>query len=156
MGVIEIRDPNLNQNELLDRLAEQLDGKPIPDFSDIGPGNLRQLQAAILPNAETESLTQDTLIDLMMMHELVETPFTSETPVIGPWIIRLRELWNWMSTKWYVRPIMRQQSAINGQMVLLLMGMDAMLKDQQDAIIRLKEKVACLEAVIASNELHGK
>lgn len=156
MDTIEIRDPNLPQDEILARIAEQINSKTVPDFSAIGPESLRSRQAALAQTPEDQSLTHETLLDLMMMHQLEEPSFTSETPLLGPWIVRLRELWNWMSTKWYVRPIMRQQSTINGQMVLLLMELETILKDQQETIAQLEEKVAHLESVHEARELSGK
>jgi hypothetical protein len=44
---------------------------------------------------------------------LREPAFTSGAPVIGPLIVRARRAWNWMSTKWYVRPVLDQQSQFN-------------------------------------------
>ena len=152
MDVIEIRDPKLKRDDILARIADQIAGKTVPDFSTIGPESLQNSQTAVAQTAEANSLAHETLLDLMMLHQLEEPSFTSETPLVGPWIVRLRELWNWMSTKWYVRPIMRQQSTINGQMVLLLMEQEAILKEQQQAIAHLEEKVNHLESVIASEE----
>lgn len=42
-----------------------------------------------------------------------ETPFTSQLPVLGRLIVTLRYAWNWMSTKWYVLPLVRQQNSFN-------------------------------------------
>lgn len=42
-----------------------------------------------------------------------ERPFTSETAVIGSLIARFREMWNNISTKWYVRPLLQQQNEFN-------------------------------------------
>jgi hypothetical protein len=61
-----------------------------------------------------------------------------------------------MSTKWYVRPILRQQSTVNGQIVLLLMEMDALLRENKQTIARLEEKVNQLESLVASNGLNEK
>ena len=46
----------------------------------------------------------------MLLHE---EPFESNAPVIGPLIVRFRYIWNWMSTRWYVKPIMKQQNDFN-------------------------------------------
>jgi len=42
-----------------------------------------------------------------------ERPFTSHTPIIGPLIVRFRTLWNNISTRWYMLPILTQQNAYN-------------------------------------------
>lgn len=42
-----------------------------------------------------------------------ERPFISNTPIIGGAIVRVRELWNSVSTKWYIRPLLNQQNRFN-------------------------------------------
>ena len=51
-----------------------------------------------------------TLEGNMLLHE---EPFESNAPLIGPLIVRFRYIWNWMSTRWYVKPIMKQQNDFN-------------------------------------------
>jgi hypothetical protein len=63
---------------------------------------------------------------------LQEYRFRSQVPLMGPLIARFRELWNSMSTKWYVRPLIEQQSEINRQLV-------AVLTDLRDSTLRLAE-----------------
>lgn len=46
-----------------------------------------------------------------------EQPFRSETAVIGPLIARFRALWNSVSTRWYVRPLLQQQNRFNRLLV---------------------------------------
>lgn len=48
---------------------------------------------------------------------LTEPRFSSAAPLLGPALVRLRRAWNWMSTKWYVRPIVQQQNAFNAAVV---------------------------------------
>jgi hypothetical protein len=62
------------------------------------------------PAVRTEERDADPLAS---MWEVTERPFTSDTPVIGSLIVRLRELWNWMSTRWYVRALLEQQNRFN-------------------------------------------
>jgi GT2 family glycosyltransferase len=54
---------------------------------------------------------------LRQKQTLVESPFTSSTPLIGPLVVRLRAMWNWMSTTWYVRPLTHQQNEFNAELV---------------------------------------
>ena len=49
--------------------------------------------------------------------EVVERPFTSAIPIIGPLIARFRTTWNNVSTKWYVRGLLQQQNTINRHVV---------------------------------------
>lgn len=44
---------------------------------------------------------------------LQEQPFTSSAPVVGGLIAWFREAWNSVSTKWYVRPMLAQQTEFN-------------------------------------------
>lgn len=44
---------------------------------------------------------------------LQEQPFTSGAPLFGGLIARFRAAWNSVSTKWYVRPMMTQQTEFN-------------------------------------------
>jgi hypothetical protein len=56
-------------------------------------------------------------IDARPLAEIREQPFHSDVPVIGSWIAGFRQQWNRVSTEWYVKPMIRQQSHFN---VLLL------------------------------------
>lgn len=156
MNVIELRDPQLNKEEILDLIAEQIKGKTVPDFSAIGPESLRSTQAGIPHNLNTKSGNHEIFIDLMLMHQLQEPEFSSETPIIGPWIVRLRQLWNWMSTKWYVRPLIRQQSTINGQIAVLLLEMETWINEKNQIIVGLEAKVNRLESILSANGLKEK
>src|SRR5438128_11447223 len=49
-----------------------------------------------------------------------EQPFSSQVPVFGKAIVLARNAWNWMSTKWWVRPIVVQQNNFNLELVNLL------------------------------------
>ena len=56
----------------------------------------------VTPLQEVEALT-----------EIREQPFHSDVPILGRWIAAFRQRWNSISTEWYVRPMMRQQSTVN-------------------------------------------
>ncbi|MCU0500161.1 MAG: hypothetical protein MUC51_00080 [Anaerolineae bacterium] len=71
----------------------------------------------------------DPLDQLRAMVTLQEQGFRSQVPLIGPLIARFRELWNGVATKWYVRPLIQQQNAINQQQVALLSAQVAGLRD---------------------------
>jgi len=42
-----------------------------------------------------------------------EQPFTSDKPLIGRLIVRVREAWNNVAARWYVRPMVHQQNQFN-------------------------------------------
>lgn len=50
---------------------------------------------------------------LLEKSQVRERPFTSDTPLIGPLLVRFREAWNSVATKWYVRPLLQQQNSFN-------------------------------------------
>ncbi|MBN1953857.1 MAG: glycosyltransferase family 2 protein [Anaerolineae bacterium] len=45
-----------------------------------------------------------------------ERPFASRVPLVGPLVAAFRSLWNGVSTRWYVRPLLEQQNAVNRQL----------------------------------------
>lgn len=48
------------------------------------------------------------LVTLQAHQTIPEPTFVSETPLAGPAIVAIRRAWNWMSTKWYVLPIVQR------------------------------------------------
>lgn len=59
-----------------------------------------------------------------------ERPFTSDTPLLAPLIVRVREAWNSVATKWYVRPLVAQQNQFNQLLAQRLNDLDARLIQQ--------------------------
>ena len=45
--------------------------------------------------------------------QIRERPFTSRAPLVGPLLARFREAWNNIATRWYVQPMIQQQSEFN-------------------------------------------
>ena len=45
--------------------------------------------------------------------QVTERPFTSKVPVLGPLIVFIRERWNRVATKWYMRGLLEQQNRFN-------------------------------------------
>lgn len=56
---------------------------------------------------------QERLKKLRKKAIVVERPFTSNTPIIGPLIVWLRTAWNNVAARWYVRPLLQQQNTFN-------------------------------------------
>jgi hypothetical protein len=50
---------------------------------------------------------------LRELQTLPEYVFSSQVPLFGPLIARFRDFWNSIATKWYVGPLIRQQSEFN-------------------------------------------
>jgi hypothetical protein len=50
---------------------------------------------------------------LLEKGKVVEQPFSSGIPVVGPLIVWFRTMWNSMAAKWYVRPMLDQQNDFN-------------------------------------------
>lgn len=53
------------------------------------------------------------LLDLHAKAHVKEQPFTSGAPVLGRLLVLVRETWNSVATKWYVRPMLHQQNLFN-------------------------------------------
>ena len=76
---------------------------------------------------------------------LEEQPFVSHTPLIGPLIAGLRSVWNWMSTKWYVLPLIEQQTAFNMAATQTLRETIASLESLSTLVQNLQMRLAEIE-----------
>lgn len=118
-ATIHIPNPALDEAAVRARLAEALASRSyLPDVAQIGPEKLRPGRTAVAQST-TETLNR-LMINLLAQEPLHEKPFTSAVPVFGPAIVAFRTAWNWLSTRWYVLPIMQQQARLNQQMLLVL------------------------------------
>jgi len=75
--------------------------------------------------------------------EVREQPFRSDKPFIGPLIVRVRSLWNSVATKWYVRPLIRQQNAINRRLVEIN-------RQLREEVERLREELQVAQETIVA------
>jgi hypothetical protein len=118
-ATIQILDPAVDTTLVHARLARALATRQyLQNVSQIGPQKLQETVKDI-PFSSTENLNR-LMIDLLAKEPLHEKPFTSTVPVLGPAIVAIRTVWNWISTRWYVLPIMHQQIQINQQMLIVL------------------------------------
>lgn len=116
---IRIEDTAVDQTAIRQRLAQALAArKPWQDVAKIGPESLRPGNTAV-PLAPTETLNH-LMIELLGQEPLHEKPFTSNLPVFGTLIVAMRRAWNWMSTRWYVLPIVQQQAQLNQRLLLVI------------------------------------
>lgn len=67
----------------------------------------------ISPVIERTAELERLLGELEGRAQVQERPFTSRAPLVGGLIVRLREAWNSVATKWYVRPLFEQQVQYN-------------------------------------------
>lgn len=105
--------------------------------------------------------------------QVQERPFTSNAPLIGPLIVRLRRFWNNLSTTWYVRPLLQQQNEFNHLLTRYLddlTAIDAELngrltaadQDQVDlsrqlaeltyAVNRMNQRLSAIEAQLSASD----
>jgi hypothetical protein len=96
--------------------------------------------------------THPTLDKLRPMATLHEYRFRSQVPLIGPLIARFREIWNSVSTKWYVRPLIEQQSEINQQIVSALVVQAAALRDVASRLAMDEERLVSNEVRVGQQE----
>jgi hypothetical protein len=94
---------------------------------------------------------QDTSSDDWMLAraEVVEQPFASNVPILGPLIVWLRTSWNNMAARWYVRPLTAQQNEFNRMLVQRIRDLETHVYDTTAALDRdqsfTKRDVAALE-----------
>lgn len=93
--------------------------------------------------------TQQRLRDLESRAWVRETAFQSQAPVIAKLIVAVRNLWNWMSTKWYVLPMLQQQNGFNVAAAQMIRDLWTLNHSQLNTICLLQARVAALEAQTA-------
>ena len=71
-----------------------------------------------------------------------ERPFVSHKPLIGPLIVLIREMWNSISTKWFVRAILQQQNEFNEAVVRAVNEMDMRICDNDRDSTALAVEIA--------------
>lgn len=73
-------------------------------------------------------------------------PFVSRTPVIGGVIVWFRTMWNNVSTRWYVAPILEQQNTFNQLVIQQLEAVELRLIEQDRQLTTLTHELAELMA----------
>jgi GT2 family glycosyltransferase len=77
------------------------------------------------------SRLQSLLDQLETQHVLREHRFTSEVPLIGSLIARFRSFWLSVAARWYVFPIIQQQSAFNARLLQEIAEMMRLMQLQE-------------------------
>jgi hypothetical protein len=158
-SVLEIRDPALD-GEAIARLVRRQVGERRAEgaydlaVAELGPPSLRQNQGASPRDAAPGDFPglSESLAELFAGAHLREPDFTSDTPFVGPLIVAARRLWNWMSTKWYVRPILRQQTDVNARVARIISDLAQWHELDARRLRELEAQVAALEARLARLE----
>jgi GT2 family glycosyltransferase len=84
---------------------------------------------------------------------LREHVFRSRLPLVGSLVAGFRRLWNDVSTRWYVRPLIEQQSAFNAALVERLAEIEARLGETDRELALVLREVASLREAVAR---HGR
>lgn len=124
-GVIEIRDPEIDVDAIMAQIRENVarrraEGAYQEDLDAIADEVLAEVMAMPIDEMGGAGQAQgieNTLAELNVRWVVREVPFSSGVPVLGRLIVALRNFWNWMSTKWYVRGILQQQVEFNALVV---------------------------------------
>jgi hypothetical protein len=152
--IIEINDPGLDKEFIYQQINTRLSQRSqLIDLEKVGPESLypREDEADDPLSASFPSL-HESIVDLMMTHRLEEAKFQSDAPLVGPLIVAFRRVWNWMSTKWYVIPLIQQQSRLNSKMVVLMMQMIEWQAQKDQQIVALKDRISLLESQVQEPE----
>lgn len=149
-SVIEIRDPALDEAAIRQRIAAQVaqrqaQGEYGVDLASSGPASLHRSYRETAVSLTDFSGVNEALVELMTIGTLQEPQFTSSAPVVGPLIVAIRRAWNWMSTRWYVLPLIRQQSAVNKRLIALINEMARQQEMNAHHLAQLQARVKALE-----------
>ena len=88
------------------------------------------------------------LADLEGQMTVKAYPFVSHAPIVGGLIVRWRTLWNWMSTKWYLLPILQQQNRFNASAAHALRELVAEVEILSLSTRELQARLEILESKI--------
>jgi len=81
-----------------------------------------------------------------------ELPFVSRVPVFGRLIVLVRNAWNWMSTQWYVRPLIQQQVVFNALATQTIATLAANQMELAERLRVAEAEVMALRARLAATE----
>ncbi len=147
-NIIEIRDPEIASSAIFETIRTNMAKRNAANLPSLSHFKRVEMDTLSTTTPNLNSL----MLQLMGTPPLREVQFTSTVPLIGSLLVAIRKAWNWMSTKWYVQPIITQQGAINAQLVTLLNEMVEWQEIQTDTISQLHAKVERLEDQLAHVE----
>jgi len=145
---LEIRDPSLNSADILRRIESQISRRRAENKYPA----VDELQAAWLPLVpDTASVRIDDDYIFQLLKELTvdsylqEVRFSSSVPMVGWLIVAIRRAWNWMSTRWYVLPVLKQQTRYNEQVIISMYRLLQSNLALQQQIDELRQQLSKLE-----------
>jgi uncharacterized coiled-coil protein SlyX len=97
-------------------------------------------------------MQDDNWTRLQSLQLLREHVFHSDLPVLGRLIAGFRALWNSISTRWYVRPVIQQQSEFNSLVVAQLLMYEARQANQETLSANHEARLGNLEAMVTNHE----
>ncbi len=149
-NTIKIKDSALDKIDIQNRLqAVSVETISIPDLAQTGSEKLHATVESPDYTTNRKPNSDYTFVELINNVAIKEPEFTSSVPIIGIIIVKFRQLWNWMSTRWYVLPIIEQQSDVNFQMSITLMEMSQLQTSNRRQIANLETKINDLEKQIS-------
>ena len=160
--VIDIRDPALDGQAIARLVREQAVQRSARsaqsvDWAALAPGPLQPGIAASSGDATIGFPgLRESLAELIGRSRLNEPDFQSAVPILGPAIVAVRRAWNWMSAKWYVRPIMAQQSDVNARTARAVSDLAQWHEMDARQLNQLEKRVAELEARLARMGSEGR
>jgi hypothetical protein len=93
------------------------------------------------PAPTQEKQAEQALRELHSKANVVERPFVSNKPLVGPVIVAIREMWNSVSTKWFVRAILQQQNDFNVSVARLLEALQGDVRRLIEMESRLSDRI---------------
>ena len=123
---------------------------PVPDeLVEASPISLEVLKADHRELLRRIDWLGDQLTSVKPRASVHENPFTSSVPILGGLIIRLRYAWNWMSTKWWVLPMLTQQNRFNHDVIGALQETQLLLRSTSHLISQMADMEAERQAEVA-------
>ncbi|MCS7220900.1 MAG: hypothetical protein RML36_14510 [Anaerolineae bacterium] len=98
------------------------------------------------------SRSDSELDQLRALATLREHQFRSRVPLIGPLIARFREMWNNVSTRWYVWPLIQQQSEVNHRLAALLADHEVHLQEMVSRLVGCEAELHALKTRLTDHE----
>lgn len=106
--------------------------------------------------SENQERSERLALLLDALHEgaqVREQPFTSDKPIIGRFIVFVREKWNSVAAKWYVRPMVQQQNQFNATVVNALQEMNRRLEQLEEWLIHTDRDATMMARQVAEGEV---
>lgn len=145
---LEIRDISLTPADILARIDAQISHRRAEN--KYPPADeLRSAWSQLVPDTVSTHVDDDYIFQLLkeltMASYLQEVRFSSTVPIVGQVIVAIRRAWNWMSTRWYVLPLIKQQSRYNEQVIVSMYRLLQSNQALQTQVNELQQRLSKLE-----------